>query len=136
LKDMTSQLIGRFTGAVELATRHAHGSGRLTRYAGELVVPRAILCEITALKGIAAVFVMTAEVRRPVYRRQRELLAELTADLTRRAPEGLEPPFAAAWEDAADDAGRLRAVVDQVASLTDASAVAWHRRTAATTAGR
>jgi dGTPase len=136
LKDMTSQLIGRFTGAVEEATRQAHGSGRLTRYGGDLIVPRGTLCEITVLKGIAAVFVMTAETRRPVYRRQRELLGELTEDLIQRAPQSLEPPFGAAWKEAADDAGRLRAVLDQVASLTDASAIAWHRRAAATTAGR
>src|SRR5207344_2781116 len=94
LKDMTSQLVGRFTGAVEQATRQAHGSGRLTRYGGELVVPRATLCEITALKGIAAVFVMTAEIHRPVYQRQRQVIAELAAALTRLAPDVLEPPFA------------------------------------------
>ena len=33
------------------------------------------------------------------------------------------PDFADDWHAAADDAGRLRVVVDQVASLTDASAV-------------
>jgi len=33
LKDMTSQLIGRFITAVELATRSAYGPGGLTRYA-------------------------------------------------------------------------------------------------------
>jgi len=31
------------------------------------------------------------------------------------------------WFDG-DDAGRRRALVDQVASLTDASALAWHAR--------
>ena len=30
------------------------------------------------------------------------------------------------WRDAADDAGRRRVVIDQVASLTDASAVSRH----------
>jgi dGTPase len=35
--------------------------------------------------------------------------------------------FAALWKEAADDAARLRVVVDQVASLTDPAAVAWHR---------
>ncbi|GAA3103556.1 hypothetical protein GCM10020254_56680 [Streptomyces goshikiensis] len=39
LKDATSQLIGRFCLAAEGATRAAYGSGRLTRYAAELVVP-------------------------------------------------------------------------------------------------
>ena len=31
-----------------------------------------------------------------------------------------------AWRQAPDDAARLRVVVDQVASLTDEQAVAWH----------
>ena len=32
------------------------------------------------------------------------------------------------WKDAPDDAARLRVVIDQVASLTDPVAVAWHSR--------
>jgi dGTPase len=36
--------------------------------------------------------------------------------------------FLADWHAAADDAARLRVVIDQVASLTDASAIGWHRR--------
>jgi dGTPase len=38
------------------------------------------------------------------------------------------PAFRADYEAAGDDAERLRVVVDQVASLTDASALAWHDR--------
>jgi dGTPase len=127
LKDMTSQLIGRFTGAVEAATRERHGGGRLTRYAADVVVPRPTLVEIAALKGVAAVWVMTLESRRPVYEREREILTELVATLATRAPDGLAPAFVALWHQAADDDARLRVIVDQVASLTDASAVAWHR---------
>lgn len=128
LKDMTSQLIGRFTHAVEQATRERYGSGRLTRYAADVVVPRETLIEIAALKGVAAVYVMTTSDRQPIYQRQRELLADLVEHLTARAPDALEPWFAAAWKEAPDDAGRARVVIDQVASLTDGSAVAWHRR--------
>lgn len=127
LKDMASQLIGRFTGAVEIATRERHGLGRLTRYAADVVVPRPTLVEIAALKGVAAVWVMTAESRQPGYAREREILTELVDALVARAPLNLSPPFAACWEQAPDDAARLRVVIDQVASLTDASAVAWHR---------
>jgi dGTPase len=36
--------------------------------------------------------------------------------------------FAADWRAADDDGARLRVVVDQVASLTDASALAWYER--------
>ena len=45
-----------------------------------------------------------------------------------RGPDALDRPLADDWLAAPDDAGRLRVVVDQVASLTDASAVAWHER--------
>jgi dGTPase len=62
--------------------------------------------------------------------RQRELLAELMEELLRRGPDALEPAFAEDWKAAADDAARLRVVVDQVASLTDGSAVAWWGRLA------
>jgi len=128
LKDMTSQLIGRFTGAVERATRAAHGPGPLTRYGADVVVPRSTLLEVAALKGIAALWVMTAASRQPIYTEQRRLLAELADVLVRKAPDLLEPPYAAAWSAADEDSGRLRTVVDQIASLTDVSAVSWHRR--------
>jgi dGTPase len=128
LKNLTSQLIGRFTTVVEEATRQRYGEGRLTRYAADVVVPRDTQVEIAALKGVAAVYVMTTADRQPLYQRQREVLAELVAHLTAHAPDHLEPWFVAAWKEAADDAGRARAVIDQVASLTDVTAVAWHRR--------
>ncbi len=128
LKDMTSQLIGRFTHAAEDATRAVAGPGRLTRYAAELVVPRQTLVEITVLKAVAAVFVMTAAHRQPGYRRQRDLLSELVLALERIGPRGMDPVHAGAFVEADDDAGRRRAVLDQVASLTDVSAAAWHSR--------
>jgi dGTPase len=128
LKDMTSQLIGRFIRSVEAATRVAAGSGgRLTRYSADVVVPPETVAEIAVLKGLAAVYVMTVEDRQPIYAQQRELLAELVEVLVGRAPEALDPLFASAWKQAPDDAGRLRAVIDQVASLTDARAVNLHR---------
>jgi dGTPase len=40
----------------------------------------------------------------------------------------LDAAFAADFAEAADDGARLRVVVDQVASLTDPSAQAWHQR--------
>ena len=128
LKDMTSQLIGRFVRSVEAATRTAAGSaGRLTRYGADVVVPTGTIAEIAMLKGLAAVYVMTVEDRQPIYARQREQLAELVEALVEQAPEVLDAPFAAAWRQAPDDAGRLRAVIDQVASLTDARAVHLHQ---------
>jgi len=128
LKDLTSQLIGRFCAAVEHATHDAYGRGPLTRYAAELVVPAEVRDEVLALKGVAAVFVMVADDRREEYERQREVLADLMDVLVARAPTVLEPAFAGDWRQATDDAARLRVVVDQVASLTDGSALDWHRR--------
>lgn len=128
LKDMTSQLIGRFCGAVIQATREAYGPGPLTRYDAELAVPVPTQAEILVLKGLAVTYVMAPREHEPLYRRQREIIADLVAVLADRAPVALEPPFAADWQDAADDGARLRVVVDQVASLTDVSAAEWHAR--------
>ena len=128
LKNLTSRLIGRFSRSAERATRAASGPGRLTRFHAHVVVPRATVVEMAALKGIAAVYVMTVEDRKPVYQRQQDLLSDLVRRLADAAPAVLAPPLAAAWRAAPDDAGRLRAVVDQAASLTDASAVALHAR--------
>ena len=75
------------------------------------------------MKGVAAHFIMRAQDRVPLMETQRVLVADLVAVLHARAPERLEPAFAADFNAASSDAERLRAVIDQVASLTDASAV-------------
>lgn len=128
LKDLTSDLIGMFCQQVRDATVHAYGDLPLTRYAAELVVPRGTGLAIAALKGVAAHYVMRAEDRVAVLVRQRELVAELVSLLLSRGPEQLMPAFRADFEAADSDAARLRVVVDQVASLTDSSAVTWHHR--------
>mgnify|MGYP001190351603 CR=1 FL=1 len=128
LKDATSQLIGRFVRAAVAATRERFGEGPLTRYAAELVVPRATIAEILVLKGLAVAYVMGPRESEPLYQRQRDVLTDLVEVLHERAPVGLEPAFAADWETAEDEAARLRVVVDQVASLTDISAAQWHAR--------
>jgi dGTPase len=128
LKDMTSQLIGRFAGAAQSATHAAYGGGQLTRYAADLVVPRETQVEVAVLKGLAGVYVMTASDRAPLYARQQEMLHELVAGLHAGAPDSLDASFRADWSAARDDGERLRVVVDQVASLTDASAHVWHSR--------
>lgn len=128
LKDMTSQLIGRFIGSAITATRDVYGEGALTRYAARLMVPSDTEHEILALKGIAVTYVMAPRGEEPRYQREREILADLVHVLADHGPDELETPFAADWRAAADDAARLRVVVDQVASLTDLSALALHRR--------
>ncbi len=131
LKNLTSDLIGRFCGEVQAATFaafHDAGGGALARYRADLVVPRRTWLEITVLKAVAAHYVMQTPDRMAIMVRQRELLVELVGLLSERAPEALDRPFADDWHDASDDAARLRVVIDQVASLTDASAVDRHAR--------
>lgn len=125
LKNLTSDLIGRFCGDVQQAT-FAAGGGPFVRYRASLVLPERTLLEIAVLKGIAAHYVMQAVDRVAALSRQRELLTELVHALLDRGPDALDRPFADDWRAAPDDAARLRVVVDQVASLTDASAVARH----------
>ena len=127
LKNLTSDLIGRFCGAVREAT-FAASDGPFVRYHADLVIPADTWTEITALKGIAAYYVMQADERVALQSRQRDLLAELVTVLLDRAPDELDEAFLVDWRAAPDDAARLRVVVDQVASLTDASAESWHAR--------
>ncbi|PZF66281.1 deoxyguanosinetriphosphate triphosphohydrolase [Curtobacterium sp. MCBD17_013] len=128
LKNLTSQFIGRFARTATQATRASYASGSLVRFAASVVVPPEIIGEIAVLKGIVAAFVMTQGDRQPVYERQRAVLTELLDALVAAEDRELEPGFAADWRAATDDAGRRRAVVDQVASLTDQGALAWHKR--------
>ncbi|ADB31579.1 deoxyguanosinetriphosphate triphosphohydrolase [Kribbella flavida DSM 17836] len=128
LKDLTSQLIGRFCTAAEQATRARFGRGaHLVRYDADLVIPDAVRAEIALLKGVGMFHVLNSpelQHRRAI---QRELLTELVEALCKTAPDNLDAPFAADFRAAPDDATRLRVVIDQVASLTDPSAQAWHR---------
>ncbi|MFZ5849313.1 MAG: deoxyguanosinetriphosphate triphosphohydrolase [Actinomycetota bacterium] len=128
LKNLTSDLIGAFCTSVQHATHDKYGTGPLSRYAADLVVPRETGLAIAVLKGIAAHFVMQAADRVSLMATQREILAELVVALVDRGPEALEPAFRDDHARAGSDAARLRVVVDQVASLTDASAVQWHER--------
>ncbi|MGI5482913.1 deoxyguanosinetriphosphate triphosphohydrolase [Streptomyces lavendofoliae] len=128
LKDATSQLIGRFCLAAEAATRRAYGTGRLTRYAAELVVPRETRNECAVLKAVADRYVMQRAEQEALRADQRIVLAELAEALTARAPEGLDPQFRALFDAAPDDRARKRIIVDQIASFTDASARTLHAR--------
>ncbi|QNS06390.1 deoxyguanosinetriphosphate triphosphohydrolase [Streptomyces xanthii] len=126
LKDATSQLIGRFCLAAEGATRARYGSGRLTRYGAELVVPREARMECAVLKAVADRYVMQRPQQEALRADQRVVVAELAEALTARAPDGLDPQFRALFDEAPDDRARKRVVVDQIASLTDATARSLH----------
>jgi dGTPase len=128
LKHVTSVLTGRLVAAGLAATRAKFGTGPLLRYAADLVVPRRTRAECALLKGLALRYVMRRPGSVERYARQRDVLTGLVHALTLRAPEALDPVFGPLWRAAPDDATRLRVVIDQVASLTDPAALAWHRR--------
>jgi dGTPase len=127
-KRATSELTGRFAGAAVEATRAVHGSARLTRYDADLVVPADIAAECALLKAVAAHYVMRRRGTRERQAGQRRLLTQLVAAIAGGAPGTLDRGLRPAWLSAASDADRLRVVVDQVAQLTDTSAVARHAR--------
>ena len=126
IKNLTSDLIGRFCGSVQQATFAAADPGHVVRHQGDLVVPHHTEVEIGVLKGIAAHYVMQADDRVALMVRQRDLVAELVERLWERGVDALDPVFVADWDAASDDSARRRVVIDQVASLTDASAVTRH----------
>jgi len=128
LKSLTSALIGRFAAAAYEATVQRWGSGPLVRYGANLEVPSGTLDEINVLKSLAAHHIMRADLRVKDLANQRELLTGLVAHLRLKGEDQLEPEFAADFAATESDSDRLRVIVDQVASLTDASAVAWARR--------
>lgn len=128
LKNLTSQLIGRFAHEAVHATRAAHPQALLARFGADVVVPLETQAEIAVLKGIVAANVMSTNARQPIYARQRAVLAELADALWHIGPAALDRAFADDFAEATDDASRRRVIVDQVASLTDQSAMAWHER--------
>jgi dGTPase len=128
LKNLTSDLIGVFCGHVHTATRARYGDAPLVRHTADLVVPDDTVHEIAVLKGIAAHYVMRTPERSHIMERQRDLLAELFDALVASEGRALDATFREDHEAASDDAQRTRVVIDQIASLTDASAVVWHAR--------
>ena len=132
LKNLTSELVGRFCVAAQDATRATCAgdvaAGSLRRYLCDFVVPRRQRLECALLKGVAARYVMSREGAAAQQARERELIAELAATIQVGAPRTLDPLFRPAWAAAASDPARRRVVIDQIASLTDTSARAWHHR--------
>jgi dGTPase len=144
-KRATSELTGRFAGAAVETTLAAAGSAGaagsaaatrgagsadapLTRYSAEFVVPDEIAAECALLKALAVRYVMRRPGPAERQARERTLLTELVGAILDGVPDTLDAGFAPAWKEAESDAARLRVVVDQVAQLTDSSAVHWHER--------
>jgi dGTPase len=128
LKRMTSELTGRLCGAATRATRERFDDAPLRRYGGDLIVPLEVRAECAVLKAMANRYVMRRAETIALQKRQREQLLALLDAVAAAAPVSLEPWLRSAYDDAPDDSARLRVVVDQVASLTDVSALTWHER--------
>lgn len=130
LKRLTSGLIGRFCSAAQDATRAAYGPGPLNRYQADLIVPDGVRDEVSVMKAVAVHFVMRRAGADREYARQREIIAELVHALRLDDGRSLEPWLRPSYLAAQTDAERFRVVIDQVASLTDVSVLAWHQRLA------
>ena len=123
LKNLTSQLIGRFAKGAEDLTRAKYGAGPLSRYNANLEVPYMARVEVAFLKSISSYFIIGSDTSQERYLEQRELLKELVERIFLSAPEVLEPFFILEWREATTDEARLRVVIDQVASFTDLGAI-------------
>jgi dGTPase len=119
-------LIGSFVGRSTSHTLGANDSEYLVRYNGQLAVPDDVRAEIAVLKGTVSVFLMTDEKRQPYYLRQREILTSLADSLLASNGKHLDHYCQAVWSEARTDAQKHRVIVDQVASLTDVSALNLH----------
>jgi dGTPase len=71
--------------------------------------------------------VVSIEGRKTVYKEQRRVLKRLATALWEQ-PDALDAMYTADFATAESDAARRRVIVDQVASLTDQHAIAWHGR--------
>jgi dGTPase len=128
LKNLTSELIGRFVSATISAVVDTSDLESMSRYGSTLIVPDDIAAEISVLKGVVSAFLMTIESRQPYYEWQRGLLIELADAVLAANGSNLDPYCSSAWRAANSESEQRRVVVDQVASLTDQSAITLHHK--------
>jgi len=128
LKNLTSALIGSLVSRTVDAIIDASPAESLARFGSILVIPIEVQAEISVLKGIVSAFLMSSEARRPFYEWQRGLLTELADALLASNGENLDGYSSQAWSVARDDAQRHRVILDQIACLTDQSALTLHHR--------
>lgn len=128
LKDLTSQLVGRFALAAESETRSHFGDGDLVRYSANLLVPRAQRVEVALLKSMAGHYIIRAEKSQERYAKQQQVIVDLVQAVRESAPSTLESFFLQEWNRADSEREKMRVVIDQIASLTDVGAYALHEQ--------
>ena len=128
LKNLASDLIGRFVSQTIQAIVDSSPVESMARFGSRLEVPAGVKAEIAVLKGIVSAFLMSHESRRPIYEWQRELLTELAEALLAANGQSLDVYCTSAWAKAKTETQQRRVIVDQVASLTDQSAITLHNR--------
>lgn len=128
LKNLTSALIGRFVRAAVSSLKDLSAEASLARFGGALMPPREIAAEIALLKGLVSAVLMTAPHRQSYYDWQRDLLQELAEALYSARGLHLDSYCSSAWLSATSADQRKRVIVDQIASLTDQSAITLHSR--------
>lgn len=120
LKQLTSELVGRYIGAVTQATLAVAGSRpRMGRMHGGLVIPADIEAEVRLLKTIAVLYVMDLPAHLARQDRQRERIYRVYDYLVAGAPGTLDTMFQQWWVAAESDRERERVIVDQIASMTE-----------------
>lgn len=128
LKNLSSDLIGRFVGKTIQAIIDTSPAQSMARFGAMIAVPESVRIEIAVLKGIVSAFLMSHESRRPFYEWQRALLTELADALLAANGQHLDAYCLSAWSQATTEEQQRRVIVDQVASLTDQSALALHNQ--------
>jgi dGTPase len=121
LKNMTSHLIGKFTEEIEQATKSGNKAENFTRYNANLIVPLETKAQIAVLKAVVNLFVMQRKGAAENYAKEQDLILSIVEGLQNN-PQKLDPQFKHQFDNAGSSKEAKRAVIDQVASLTDSSA--------------